>query len=298
MISSAGRSASSACRRIASGLERPRRCRPCRRSRRSPRGRSCGSSARRRACPRRRRASSARPPPGAPRASATVPAHDRVELHSGLLRVDGRGATVRLGARRVIGTAPAAARAVPRCRAAIAAGLGESPVVASAAARRVTGPAVAVLVVFAAGCRSSSKGDEPSSRSRPGRPRRARRRPSRAKEAYAKAQAYTLGHVDYWSSKVTGLNPSQTVSSVLAQKVHSLSAATRRAARRLARLDPPTRGRPAASRGRAAAGLRAAARRWVAAHPKATVGDAVGIVHGARRELDHTIDALAHRGQA
>lgn len=171
--------------------------------------------------------------------------------------------------------------------------------VASAAARRLAGPAVGVLVVLAAGCGSSSTGDEPSSRSRPATTTAPAAPASTAKEAYAKAQAYALGRVDYSSGEVTGLNPAQTGPSVLAQKVHSLSAATRRAARRLARLDPPTRA--AALQRREVAQLRAYARRldaWVAAHPKATVGDAVGIVHGARRDLDHTIDALAHRGLA
>lgn len=117
------------------------------------------------------------------------------------------------------------------------------------------------------------------------------------KAAYARAQADALRSVDAASGEVLYLNPAATGAGVLGQKVHTLTNAIRRAARDISHLHAPT-GAGALQR-REVAQLRAYARQldaWVKSHPKRTVATAGDVVHGGRRDLDRTVDALANKG--
>jgi hypothetical protein len=122
--------------------------------------------------------------------------------------------------------------------------------------------------------------------------------PESGTAAYASAQSDALGSVDAAAGEVLYLNPAQTGPSVLAQKIHTLTRTIRAAAKDVAKLRPPAgaSARAPALQRREVAQLRGYAARldgWVAAHPRRTVGAAADVVHGARRALDTTLDALA-----
>ena len=121
--------------------------------------------------------------------------------------------------------------------------------------------------------------------------------PQSPEKAYAQAQAHALGRVDYAANEVLYLNAATTGPAVLGQKLHSLTAAARTAARAIVALDPPVAA--AALQRREVAQMRAYARRldaWVRTHPKRTVITAADEVHAGRQGLDKTLDALDAKG--
>lgn len=165
----------------------------------------------------------------------------------------------------------------------------------TAGARVVLWLAALTLV---AGCGSSSSGDQPGSAS--ARPAEVVSKPAVSpKSAYARAQADALGRIDYASGEVLYLDPAHTGPAVLGQKVHSLTAALRRAARDISKLQPPAGAGPLQRR--EVAQLRAYARRldaWVRTHPKRTVSAAGDVVHSGSRGVDRAVDALVAKGLA
>jgi hypothetical protein len=160
--------------------------------------------------------------------------------------------------------------------------------------------AVASLVAMTplAGCGSSSSGTGAKQASTASRPAPPATPPTVSpKAAYARAQADALRSVDAAAGEVLYLNPAVTGPGVLGQKVHTLTDAIRVAARHVSQLHAPA-GAGVLQR-REVAQLRAYARRldaWVKSHPKRTVATTGDVVHGGRRSLDRTVDALAAKG--
>jgi hypothetical protein len=155
-----------------------------------------------------------------------------------------------------------------------------------------------VAMTLVAGCGSSSSGTGAKQASTASRPAPSATTPTVSpKAAYARAQADALSSVDAAAGEVLYLNPAMTGPGVLGQKVHTLTDAIRVAARHVSQLHAPA-GAGVLQR-REVAQLRAYARQldaWVKSHPKRTVATTGDVVHGGRRGLDRTVDALAAKG--
>lgn len=155
-----------------------------------------------------------------------------------------------------------------------------------------------VAMTLVAGCGSSSSGTGAKQASTASRPAPSATTPTVSpKAAYARAQADALSSVDAAAGEVLYLNPAMTGPGVLGQKVHTLTDAIRVAARHVSQLHAPAGA--AVLQRREVAQLRAYARQldaWVKSHPKRTVATTGDVVHGGRRGLDRTVDALAAKG--
>jgi hypothetical protein len=153
-----------------------------------------------------------------------------------------------------------------------------------------------LAVMSAAGCGSSSSEKTTKATSTP-TPTTSVTPAQSAKARYAEDQSTAIGRVDTAMGEVLYLNPAATGAAVLAQKIHSLSAQARTAARAISKLTPIQGARTL--QGREVTELLEYARTldaWVKAHPKRTVGDANDVVHGGREGLDRVLDDLDRLG--